>query len=49
VAAILEPAKDLEYIPLSTMARLEARRDEAAKTLFGLLRSISKAAERTVH
>lgn len=46
VEAILELAKDLEYIPLSTMARLEARRDEAAKTLFGLLRAISKAAER---
>ena|SRR5438105_709647 len=44
VEAILELAKGLEYIPLTTMARLEARRDETAKTLFGLLRSISKAA-----
>jgi four helix bundle protein len=44
VDAILEIAKDLGYVELSTLARLEARRDEAAKTLYGLLRSISAAA-----
>ena len=46
VEAILEISKDLAYIPPSTLARLEARRDEAAKTLFGLLRSISKSVGR---
>src|SRR5690349_5402078 len=35
VDAILEIAKELGYIPSSTLARLEARRDEASKTLFG--------------
>ena len=44
VEAILEIARDLGYLELTTFARLEARRDEAAKTLFGLLRSISAAA-----
>ena len=41
--AILSMAHDLGYITPSAFARLEARRDEAAKTLFGLLRSISAA------
>ena len=40
VEAILEIAKELGYIEPSTMARLEARRDEAAKTLYGLIRSL---------
>jgi len=41
VEAILEIASALGYFDLSTFARLEARRDEAAKTLYGLLRSVS--------
>ncbi len=44
VEAILEIARDLGYLEPVHFARLEARRDEAAKTLFGLLRSITKAA-----
>jgi four helix bundle protein len=44
VEAILEIAKELGYVELTTFARLEARRDEAAKTLFGLLRAVSAAA-----
>jgi four helix bundle protein len=44
VDTILELSKELGYIPPSTLARLEARRDEAAKTLFGLLRAIGKSA-----
>lgn len=44
VEAILEIARDLGYLEPTVFARLEARRDEAAKTLFGLLRSISRAA-----
>ncbi len=44
VEGILEIARDLGYLESSHFARLEARRDEAAKTLFGLLRSITKAA-----
>jgi four helix bundle protein len=44
VDAILEIAKDLGYIPPSQLARLEARRDEAAKTLYGLLRAVSASA-----
>jgi four helix bundle protein len=42
VEAILEIAKDLGYIPLSMLAKLEARRDEAAKTVFGLIKALSK-------
>lgn len=45
VEAILEIARELGYIEPSTAARLEARCDEAAKTLYGLLRVISKLAE----
>jgi four helix bundle protein len=45
IDTILDIAKDLQYLPTSIMARLEARRDEAAKTLYGLLRKMSKAAE----
>jgi four helix bundle protein len=41
VEAILEIASALGYLDLSSFARLEARRDEAAKTLYGLLRSVS--------
>jgi len=46
VEAILEIAKELGYIPLTTLARLEARRDEAAKTVFGLLKAASAGSER---
>lgn len=45
VEGILDLAKELEYIPLTVMARLEARRDETGKTLHGLLRSVSRAAD----
>lgn len=41
VEVALEIAHDLGYVESSTYARLEARRDEAAKTLFGLLRAVS--------
>jgi len=44
IDAILEIARDLGYLELSTFARLEARREEAAKTLYGLLRSVSASA-----
>jgi four helix bundle protein len=44
VEAILEIAKELGYVELTTFARLDARRDEAAKTLYGLLRAVSRAA-----
>ena len=41
VEGILEIALALGYLDTSTFARLEARRDEAAKTLYGLLRAVS--------
>ncbi len=41
VEAILEIATELEYLRPTTRARLEARRDEAAKTVYGLLRAIA--------
>jgi four helix bundle protein len=44
VEAVLEIAKELGYVEMTTLARLEARRDEAAKTLYGLLRAVSRAA-----
>jgi four helix bundle protein len=42
VEAILEIAGELGYIESSALAHLEARRDEAARTLFGLLRSVDR-------
>jgi four helix bundle protein len=42
VEAILEIVHELEYLDSSTIARLEARTDEAAKTLFGLIRSLDR-------
>ena len=42
VEAVLEIARDVGYLDLSTYARLEARRDEAAKTLYGLIRAVEK-------
>jgi four helix bundle protein len=42
VEAILEIARDVEYLDLSTFVRLEARRDEAARTLHGLIRAVEK-------
>jgi four helix bundle protein len=44
VEGILEIARELGYIELTAFARLEARRDEAAKTLYGLLRAVSQSA-----
>jgi four helix bundle protein len=49
VEAILEIAAELGYLLPSTRARLEARRDEAAKTVYGLLRAISARVERETH
>lgn len=42
VQAILEIVHELKYLDSSTIARLEARADEAAKTLFGLIRSLDR-------
>jgi four helix bundle protein len=42
VEAILEIAKDLGYLDIEAFAHLEARRDEAARTLFGLVRSLDR-------
>ncbi len=42
VEAILEIVHDLGYLDSSAFARLEARADEAAKTLFGLIRSFDR-------
>jgi len=42
VQAILEIIHELGYLDSSTIARLEARADEAAKTLFGLIRSLDR-------
>jgi len=42
VLAVLEIVHELEYLDSSTIARLEARADEAAKTLFGLIRSLDR-------
>jgi hypothetical protein len=33
---------ELQYLDSSTIARPEARADEAAKTLFGLIRSLGR-------
>jgi four helix bundle protein len=46
VEAILDIAGDLSYLDPVTLTRLRERRDEAARTLFGLLRSLSKAPEK---
>jgi four helix bundle protein len=42
VEAILEIATELGYLGPSAFAHLESRRDEAARTLFGLLRSLDR-------
>jgi len=47
VEAILEIAAELDYLEPTTRARLEARRDEAAKTVFGLLRAVSAKVDRS--
>ena len=46
IEAILEIASELRYLEPTTRARLEARRDEAAKTVYGLLRAVSARADR---
>ncbi|MFI5207632.1 MAG: four helix bundle protein [Gemmatimonadales bacterium] len=45
VSAVLEIARDVGYVESSTYARLEARCDEASKTLYGLLRSVDRRLE----
>jgi four helix bundle protein len=40
VEAILDIAGDLGYLDNATQSRLRERRDEAARTLFGLIRSL---------
>lgn len=47
VEAILEIAAELDYLEPTTRARLEARRDAAAKTVFGLLRAVSAKVDRS--
>ena len=42
VEAILEIAGELGYLDHESLGHLEARRDETAKTLFGLLRSLER-------
>jgi four helix bundle protein len=46
VQTILSIARDVGYVRLVEFARLEALATETSKTLFGLLRKISLAAER---
>ncbi len=41
VEAVLEIAADLRYLEPTSRARLEARREEAAKTIYGLPRAVS--------
>ncbi len=45
VSAVLEIARDVGYVDPSVYARLEARCEEASKTLYGLLRSVEKRLE----
>ena len=47
VEAILEIVRELGYVDSSTFARLEARADEASKTLYGLIRAIEARGART--
>jgi four helix bundle protein len=47
VEAILEIAEEVGYLDHGAFARLEARRDEAARTLFGLLRSLERHLSRS--
>lgn len=42
VEAILDISRELGYLDGPTLAHLEERRDEAARTLFGLIRSIDR-------
>ncbi len=44
VEAIIEIAAELGYLQPTARARLEARREEAAKTVYGLLRAVSAKA-----
>ena len=45
--AVLEIAAELGYLQPTVRARLEGRRDEAAKTVFGLLKAASSRTERS--
>jgi four helix bundle protein len=47
VQTALTMARDLTYLKPTEFARLEALATETSKTLFGLLRKISQAADRT--
>jgi four helix bundle protein len=47
VEAILVMVHELGYLDSSTFARLEARADEAAKTLYGLIRALDRKLGRT--
>ena len=42
VEAILELARDVGYLAPGDFDALEARRDEAARTLFGLIRALDR-------
>jgi four helix bundle protein len=42
VAAILEIARDIGYLDGTAYARLEARCEEASKTVYGLLRYVGR-------
>ena len=46
IEAILDIAGDLRYLDEATLGRLRERRDEAARTLYGLIRSLSKGSEK---
>ena len=45
VGAVLEIAGELGYLELELLAHLKSQREEAARTLFGLLRAVTKAAD----
>ena len=45
VDTVIELAKELGYITMVEYARLDALADETGKTLFGLLRKVTKSAE----
>ncbi len=47
VEAILEIAGELGYLDPESLLRLEARRKEAARTVFGLLRAVTRASYTT--
>jgi len=48
VEAILDIAGDLGYLREPSLSRLRERRDEAARTLFGLIRSLAPRDDRQI-